>query len=80
MGFQTIGADDEERVGEFGILITVVQFAHAHVARGMDLGVVGRPIMDADVLDLHGAEIELAGAPGVLVSAASAAMVEGGDE
>ncbi len=46
----------------------------------MDLRIIGRAVVDADVLHLHGAEIELSGAPGVLVAAAGAAMVEGGDE
>ena len=36
--------------------------------------------MDPDVADLHRLEIELAGAPGVLVAAAGAAVVEGGHE
>ena len=80
LGFERVGADRDDGVGKLGILVAVVQFAHAHVAGGMDLGIVGRPVVDADVLHLHGAEIELAGAPGVLVAAAGAAMVEGGDE
>ena len=77
---ERVGADDDDSVREFGILVAVVQLADAHVAGGMDLRVVGRPIVDADVLHLHGAEIELAGAPGVLISAASTAMIEGRHE
>ena len=80
LGFERVGADRHDGVGELGILVAVVQFADAHVAGGMDLGIVGRPVVDADVLHLHGAEIELAGAPGVFVAAAGAAMVEGRDE
>ena len=80
LGFERVGADRDDRVGEFGVLVAVVEFANAHVARGVDFGIVGRTIVDADVLDLHRPEIELAGAPGVLVAAAGAAMVEGRDE
>jgi hypothetical protein len=36
--------------------------------------------VDANVLHLHGAEIELSGAPGILVATSSAAMVERRDE
>ena len=75
-----VGADGDDGVGELGVLVAVVELAHAHVARGMHLGIVGRAIVDADVLDLHRLEIELARAPGVLVAAAGAAVVEGGDE
>ena len=80
LGLERVGADRDDGVGELGVLVAVVEFAHAHVAGGVDLGIVGRTIVDADVLDLHGAEIELAGAPGVLVAAAGAAVIEGGDE
>ena len=77
---QRIAADGDDGVGQLGVLIAIVEFADAHVARRMHLGIIGRAIVDADVLDLHRAEIELAGAPGVLIAAARAAMVEGGDE
>ena len=77
---ERVGADGEDRVGELGVLVAIVELADAHVARRVDFGIVGGAIVDADVLHLHGAEIELAGAPGVLVAAAGAAMVEGGDE
>ena len=80
LGFERVGADRDDGVGKLGILVAVVQFADAHVARRVDFGIVGRPIVDADVLDLHRPEIELAGAPGVLIAAARAAMIEGGDE
>ena len=73
-------ADRHDGVGEFGVLIAVVQLAHAHVARAVHLAVVGRTIVDPDVLDLHALEIELAGRPGVLVAAAGAAMIVGGDD
>ena len=80
LGFQRVGADRDDGVGKLGVLVAVVELAHAHVARGMDFGVVGWAIVDADILHLHGAEIELAGAPSVLVAAAGAAVIEGGDE
>ncbi len=80
LGFERVGADRHDRVGELGVLVAVVQFADAHVAGRVDLGVVGRAVVDADVLHLHGPEIELAGAPGVLVAAAGAAVIEGRDE
>ena len=80
LGLVGVGADRDDGVGELGILVAVVEFADAHVARRMHLGIVGRAIVDADVLDLHRLEIELARAPGVLVAAAGAAVVEGRDE
>ena len=80
LGFERIVADRDERVGKFGVLVAVVQFADAHVAGRMNLRIVGRAIVDADVLHLHGAEIELSGAPGVFVAAGRAAMIEDGDE
>ena len=80
LGFERIVADRDERVGQLGVLVAIVQFADAHVAGRVDLRIVGWPVVDADVLHLHGAEIELSGAPGVLVAAGRAAMVEDGDE
>ena len=80
LGLERVGADGHDRVGELGVFVAVVELAHAHVAGGVDLAVVGRAVVDPDVLDLHRLEIELAGAPGVLVAAAGAAMVEGRDE
>ena len=78
--FERVGAHRDDRIREFGVLVAIVEFADAHVARRVDLGIVGRTIVDANVLDLHSSEIELSGAPGVLVSAARAAMIERGDE
>ena len=72
--------DRDDRIREFGVLVAVVEFANAHVAGRVDFRIVGRTIVDADVLDLHRAEIELAGAPGVFVSAAGAAVIERRDE
>ena len=80
LSFERIGADRDDGVGELGVLVAVVEFAHAHVAGGMYLRIVGGAIVDADVLHLHGAEIELAGAPGVLVAAAGATVIVGRDE
>ena len=80
LGLVGIGADGEDGVGKLGILVAVVELANAHVARGVHLGIVGRAVVDADVLDLHRLEIELARAPGILVAAAGAAVVEGRDE
>ena len=77
---QRVGADRDDGVGELGVLVAVVQLRHAHVAGAVHLAVVGRPVVDADVLDLHALEIELAGRPGVLVAAASAAMVVSRDD
>ena len=78
--FVGVGADGKDGVGELGVLVAIVELAHAHVARGMHFGIVGGAIVDADVLDLHRLEIELARTPGILVAAAGAAVVEGGDE
>ena len=80
LGFERIGAHGHDGVGELRILVAIVQFADPHVARRMDLRIVGRTVVDADVLHLHGAEIELSGAPGVFVAAASAAVIERRDE
>ena len=80
LGLERVGADGHDRVGELGVFVAVVQLAHAHVARSVNLAVVGGPVVDPDVLDLHRLEIELAGAPCVLVAAAGAAVVEGRDE
>ena len=76
LGLEGIGADQEDRVGERVVLVAVVQLADAHVAGRVHLGVVGRPVVNPAVLDLHRAEIELARAPGVLVAAGRAAVVE----
>ena len=80
LGLERIGADGDDGIGELGVLVGVVELADAHVARAVHLGIVGRAIVDADVLDLHRLEVELASPPGVLVAAAGAAVVEGGDE
>ena len=80
LGLERVRADGEDRVRELGVLVAIVELADAHVARRVDLRIVGGAIVDADVLHLHRAEIELSGAPGVLVAAAGAAMIEGGDE
>ena len=63
-------------VGEFGVFVAVVQLADAHLARGVALGVVRRPVVDAHHRRLERREHQLAGAPGVLESAAGAAVVE----
>ena len=75
-----IGADGDNGIGKLGVFIAVVQLAHAHVARAVHFAVIGRAIVDPDVLDFHALEIELAGRPGVFVAAAGAAMVVGGDD
>ena len=80
LGFEGIVADRHQSVGELGVLIAIVQFADAHVTGRMDLRIVGGAVVDADILDLHGTEIELSGAPGIFVAAGRAAMVENGDE
>ncbi len=80
LGFERIRADSKDGIGQLGILVTVVQLADAHVARGMDLRVIGRAIVDPDVLDLHALEIELPGRPGVFIAAAGTTMVEGRDD
>ena len=72
---QRIGADGDDGVGKLGVFIAVVQLAHAHVACAVHFAVIGRAIVDPDVLDFHALEIELAGRPGVFVAAAGAAMV-----
>ncbi len=77
LGLVGVGADGDDGVAQLGVLVAVVELAHAHVARRVHLRIVGGAIVDADVLDLHRLEIELAGAPGVLVAAAGAAVVEG---
>ena len=80
LGFERVGADRNDGVGKLGVLVAIVQFAHAHVAGGVHFGIVGRTIVDANVLHLHRTEIKLAGAPGVLIAAAGAAVIERRDE
>ena len=80
LGLVGVGADREDGVGKLGVFVAVVELANAHVTRGMHLGIVGWTVVDADVLDLHGLEVELAGAPRILVAAAGATVVEGRDE
>src|SRR5487761_1112538 len=75
-----VGSDSEDGVREFGVLVAVVEFADPHVARRMNLRIVGGPVVNPDVLDLHALEVELARGPGILVTAARAAMVIGGDD
>ena len=77
---QRIGAHRNDSVGKLRVLITIIEFTHAHVARGMDFGVIGWTIVDADVLYLHGTEVELASAPSILVAATGTPVVESGDE
>ena len=75
--FQRVGSYRNDSVGKLGVLVAVVELAHAHVPRGVNLRIVSRAIVDADVLDLHRTEIELAGAPGVFITTPRTAMVEG---
>ena len=79
LALHRVGAHQHDRVGQLVILIGIVQLVHAHVAGRMNLGIVGGAVVDAAVLDLHRPEIELAGAPGVLIPARRTAMVEHGD-
>ena len=37
MGFERVGADGNDGVGEFSVLVAIVKFADAHVARGVNL-------------------------------------------
>ena len=74
--FQRIGADGDNRVGKFGVLVAIVELPDAHVTRAVHLGVIGRTVVDADVLDLHRTEVELSGAPGIFVTAGGTAVVE----
>jgi hypothetical protein len=80
LGLERVGADDEDGVGDLRVLVAVVELSDAHVAAGMDLRVVGRAVVDADVPHLHCLEVELAGAPGELVAAARPAVVGAGDD
>ena len=80
LGLQGVCSDCDDRVGEFSVLIAIVEFANPHVAGRVHLGVVSRPIVNPNVLDLHRAEIELSRAPGVFVAAAGSAVIEGRDE
>jgi len=80
LGFERVGSDNHNGVGEFRILVAVVQFTHSHITSGMDLGVISRTVMYSDVLDLHRPEIELAGAPCILVAAARSTMIKGRHE
>ena len=61
--FIRVAADGHDAVGDFGILVAVVQLHDAHLARGMALGVVGRPVVDAHQRGLQGGEHQLARCP-----------------
>lgn len=37
LGFQRVGADGDDGVGELGIFIAIVDFANAYIAGGMNL-------------------------------------------
>ena len=74
--FVGVGTDGEDDIGDLGVLVGVVELAHAHVAARVALGVVGGPVVDANHLGLERREHELAGAPGVLETAAGATMIE----
>ena len=76
LGFERVGADGHDGVSKFSVFVAIVKFTDAHVARGVNFRIICRAIVDADVLDLHGAEIELSSAPGVFIATASAAMIE----
>ena len=80
LGLKRVRSDRDDRVGEFSVLIAIVEFANPHIASRMNLGIIGRAIVNADVLDLHCAEIELSGAPCILVAAAGPAVIESRDE
>ncbi|MDT4849735.1 hypothetical protein FQZ97_838630 [compost metagenome] len=74
--FVGVGTGAQDAVGQLGVFVAVVQLAHAHVARGVALGVVGRAVVNAHHLGFQRAEHQLASTPGVLEAAASAAVVE----
>ena len=74
--FQRVRADEHDGIRQPVVLIGIVQLAHTHVAGRMHFRIIGGPVVDAAVLDLHRPEIELARAPGVLISAGRSAMVE----
>ena len=63
-------------VGQFRVFVAVVELADAHLARGVALGVVRRPVVDPHHRRLERREHQLAGAPGVLEAAPGAAVVE----
>ena len=76
LGLQGVRSDRHDRVGEFSVLVAIVELAYSHIASRMHLGVVSRPIVNADVLDLHCAEVELSRAPCIFVAAAGPAVIE----
>ena len=69
LGLVLVRADAHDAVGELRVLVGVVELAHAHVARGVALRVVGRPVVDAHHRRLQRGEHQLARAPGVLEAA-----------
>ena len=50
LGLHRVRTDHEDRVGQLVVLVSVVQLVHAHVPRGMDLGIIGGAVVDAAVL------------------------------
>ena len=77
---ERVCTDRNDCVGKFGIFVAIVQLSDTHIACRVNLGIVCWTIVDANILDLHRAEIELSGAPGILVAAPGAAVVESGNE
>jgi hypothetical protein len=53
---QRVASRRRDRISELGVLVAVVELAHAHIARAVHLTVVRRTVVDANAL-----EIELAG-------------------
>ena len=76
LGLVGIGADDQDGVGEFGIDIGVGERAHARVTGGVDLAVVGRPVVDRGGAGADPGEEEAADRPVVLEPAAATAVIE----
>ena len=76
LAFHRVGADKEDGVRPLVVCVIVVQLVDAHVAAGMHFRHIGRAVVDAAVLDLHRLEVQLPGAPGVLITTSRSAVVE----
>ena len=76
LSFVSVGADCHDDVGDFSVLIAIVEFADAHITRGMTFRVVSRTIVYAHHRRFHRRELQLARAPGILETATGAAVIE----
>ena len=80
LSLERIRSNRKDRVGQFSIFVAIVQLPDAHVSCRMNLGVVGRPIVDPDIFYLHALEVDFPGRPGIFIASAGASVIESRDK